>query len=91
MKIYIDPKGLKLKPCLNCGIWTELAIKVCPCPNHSGEIQRGVVDGKLCIIQFSCTERRMHKGFPNTPEKPSKPRRAKRKTKVSQSRGSKTR
>jgi len=100
MKIYRDPKGLKLKPCLNC-VATQLLsqlllsdtelYKRCPCSNHSGEIHRD--NGK--IVLFTCENRKMHpapmKSSQNAPEKPSKAHRAKKRLKVSQSDKAKTR
>lgn len=79
MKTPKNPKGLKLKACLNC-VKTELPGHgsggispkwSCPCPNFSGEIYRE--NGR--IVKFLCKNRKMHqapetkKGSPNTSEK----------------------
>lgn len=72
MRTLKNPKGLKLKPCLNCVLsggsrFTDTY--VCPCPNYSGETHRE--NGK--IVSFLCEHRKMHKapekGSKDTPEK----------------------
>jgi len=80
MKTLKNPK--ELKPCLNCvlsGGSRFIDTHICPCPNFSGEIQ--IDKGK--ITSFRCENRKMHRGFPNTPETHSKARRAKQGSKVS--------
>lgn len=89
MKILKNPKGLDLKPCLNCVPDEDNFI--CPCSNHSGEIHREIEQGKVRITQFICESRKMHQGFPDTLETHSKTRRAKQSSKTSLDSAPKTR
>lgn len=77
MKTYKNPKGLEMKPCLNC-VSISLLEKECPCPNHTGNIYRE--NGK--IVEFSCENRIMHEGFPNATEKPPGTRKTEKKSRV---------
>lgn len=55
MKTLRNPRGLDLKPCLNC-IPYKISGRICPCFNFSGETL--TEHGK--IILFNCENRRMH-------------------------------
>jgi len=89
MKALKNPRGLKLKPCVNCVARQDfklggqpIDLEACPCPNFSGETHRE--NGK--IVEFLCKNRKMHEGFPNTPPKTpethSKARRTKQSSRV---------